>query len=94
MGMDIATGATLLGIITALVKIGIDYGKMSEKIAQNEIKDKEAHDKYQAKFSELFARMNNNEGIVRELTVKVDNLTNTCKNIESKLDRLIERGSK
>ena len=57
----------------------------------NEERDKEERTKSSMKFAELYNRTATNEGDVKELNSKVDNLSVTVARIEAKLDKLIEK---
>ena len=80
------------GVISALAKLGMKTGRRMERLEQNEKRDDEERAKASAKFNELYNRMSANESDVNALQTNVINLTATCNRIESKLDRIIERG--
>lgn len=90
--LGISVAGFIGGIIGTVAKLSSNYGKLNEKVSFNDERDKEERAKTSQKFAELYNRMASNEGDVKELNSKVDSLNCTCVRIESKLDKLIERG--
>lgn len=93
VSIGISAAGFIIGIITTIAKLSTKFGKLESKVIFNEERDKEERGKASIKFSELYNRLGNNEGDIKELNSKVDTLTMTVSRIETKLDKLIERGA-
>lgn len=93
ISIGITAGGFIIGIITTVAKLASNFGKLESKVLHNEERDKEERDKSSIKFAELYNRIGINEGDVKEINTKVDSLTMTVSRIETKLDKLIERGA-
>lgn len=77
------------GVIATVAKLSFNYGHLKERVKFNEERDKEERQKSSVKFAELYNRMSNNEGDVKEINAKVDTLNLTCGRIENKLDKYL-----
>ena len=94
ISLGIAIAGFIGGIIAKVADLSSKYGRLQEKVKNNEDRDTEERQKTSAKFAELYNRMSANESSVNALQTNVNNLTATCNRIESKLDRIIEREAK
>lgn len=70
-----------------------DNGKLTEKVDSMESRAREDRESNARSFTELFTRTNAAEQNITALNSKVDNLTNICSKMDSKLDRIIEAGN-
>lgn len=91
ISIAIAIAGFIAGIIAKVADLSAKYGRLTEKMETNEKRDDEERAKASVKFSELYNRISTNESNAKETKAIVNNLTNTCNRIESKLDRIIER---
>ena len=91
ISIGISVAGFVIGIITTIAKLSSNFGKLESKVMFNEERDKEERTKSSMKFAELYNRTATNEGDVKELNSKVDNLSVTVARIEAKLDKLIEK---
>lgn len=91
ISIGISVAGFVIGIITTIAKLSSNFGKLESKVMFNEERDKEERTKSSMKFAELYNRTATNEGDVKELNSKVDNLSVTVARIELKLDKLIEK---
>lgn len=89
--LGLAIAGFIGGIIWKVADLSVRFGRMTQKVEQNELRDKEEREHASVKFAELYNRMGQNESVIAALTNNVNTLTNTCGRIETKLDRLIER---
>ena len=94
ISLGIAIAGFIGGIIVKVADLSSKYGRLQEKVKNNEDRDTEERHNADAKFAELYNRMSVNESSVNALQTNVNNLTATCNRIESKLDRIIEREAK
>ena len=92
--VGIAIAGFIGNIIVKVADLSNKYGRLQEKVKNNEDRDTEERQKAGAKFAELYNRMSANESRVNALQTNVNNLMATCNRIESKLDRIIEREAK
>lgn len=94
ISLGIAIAGFIGGVIVKVADLSSKYGRLQEKVKNNEDRDTEERHNADAKFAELYNRMSVNESSVNALQTNVNNLTATCNRIESKLDRIIEREAK
>ena len=94
ISLGIAIAGFIGGVVVKVADLSSKYGRLQEKVKNNEDRDTEERQKTSAKFAELYNRMSANESSVNALQTNVNNLTATCNRIESKLDRIIEREAK
>lgn len=94
----ISLGISIAGfvgsMITLVAKLSVNFGKLSNRLDQNESRNKEERAHTREKFSELYARISGHDSTLAALQNNVSTLTTTCERIESKLDRLIEKESR
>lgn len=93
VSVSITVAGFVGGIIVTVANLSVKYGKLTQKVAQNEERDKEEREHSSAKFSELYNRTAAHDSVIAALSNNVGSLSATCTRIESKLDRLIERKS-
>lgn len=94
ISLGIAIAGFIGGVIVKVADLSSKYGRLQEKVKNNEERDTEERRNAGTKFAELYNRMSANESSVNALQTNVSNLTATCNRIESKLDRIIEREAK
>ena len=94
ISLGIAIAGFIGGIVVKVADLSSKYGRLQEKVKNNEDRDTEERQKASGKFAELYNRMGANESSVNALQTNVNNLTATCNRIEYKLDRIIEREAK
>ena len=94
ISLGIAIAGFIGGVIVKVADLSSKYGRLQEKVKNNEDRDTEERQNAGTKFAELYNRMSANESSVNALQTNVNNLTATCNRIESKLDRIIEREAK
>ena len=94
ISLGLAIAGFIGGIIVKVADLSSKYGRLQEKVKNNEDRDTEERQKAGVKFAELYNRMSANESSVNALQTNVNNLTATCNRIETKLDRIIEREAK
>ena len=94
ISLGIAIAGFIGGVIVKVADLSSKYGRLQEKVKNNEDRDTEERQKASGKFAELYNRMGANESSVNALQTNVNNLTATCNRIESKLDRIIEHEAK
>jgi hypothetical protein len=94
ISFGLAIAGFIGGIIVKVADLSSKYGRLQEKVKNNEERDTEERQKACVKFEELYNRMSANESSVNALQTNVTNLTATCNRIETKLDRIIEREAK
>lgn len=70
-----------------------ENGKLTERVDALDNRAREDRELNGRNFSELFSRTNAAEQNITALNSKVDNLTNICSKMDSKLDRIIEAGN-
>lgn len=95
--MNAAAGITLgigiagfiIGILWKVIDLSVNNGKLQKTVEKNEEQIRDA----QRSIDTLFKRANEHEAALASLTTNVSTMNQTCQRIESKLDRLIERGS-
>lgn len=91
----ITLGITIAGFIIGIIKttsgISVDFGKMKQRLDNNEARDTEERAHASTKFSELYTRTSEHEAALSKLTTKVDNIDLTTQKMDAKLDRLIEK---
>ena len=92
ISLSIAIAGFIGGIITAVAKLAIKTGRLMERLENNEKRDDEQRGKLDANIAELYARMNAAECDIKSQATAIKNIEATCTRIESKLDRIIERG--
>jgi len=81
-------------MITLVAKLSVNFGRLSNRLDQNETRDKEERSHTREKFADLYSKINLHESTLAGLKNNVSNLTSTCQRIEAKLDRLIEKESR
>lgn len=94
LGTAITVAGFLIGIITTVARLSVDYGKLKKEFEKNDERDKEDRAHTREKFSEIYGKLSVHDSSLSGLKHNVSNLTTTCERIESKLDRLIEKESK
>lgn len=88
---SITLAGFIFSIIYKVVELSVKFGKLQQRVDQNEERDKEERNKTHAKFTELYNRTANHDALISGLANNVNTLSSTCSRIESKLDRLIEK---
>ncbi len=91
---SITVAGFVFTMITLVAKLSVNFGKLSNRLDQNETRDKEERSHIREKFTELYSKINLHESTLAGLKNNVSNLTSTCQRIEAKLDRLIEKESR
>lgn len=94
ISFSITVAGFVFSMITLVAKLSVNFGKLSNRLEQNEIRDKEERSHIREKFTELYSKINLHESTLAGLKNNVSNLTSTCQRIEAKLDRLIEKESR
>lgn len=94
ISFSITVAGFVFSMITLVAKLSVNFGKLSNRLEQNEIRDKEERSHTREKFTELYSKINLHESTLAGLKNNVSNLTSTCQRIEAKLDRLIEKESR
>lgn len=94
LGTAITVAGFIIGIITTVARLSMDYGKIKKEFEKNDERDKEDRAHTREKFSEIYGKLSVHDSSLSGLKNNVSNLTLTCERIESKLDRLIEKESK
>lgn len=93
IGASITLGITIAGFIAGILWKVADlsghFGKLTEQVQHNS--ERAAEDR--TKIQRLEAQVTVHESSIATLNNAVNSITNTCSRIESKLDRLIERGN-
>lgn len=89
--LGISVAGFVGGIIVAVAKLATKTGRVLERMDNNEKRDAEERAKINANISELYGRMNVCEGDVKAQGTEIKSILETCKRIENKLDRRIER---
>lgn len=75
--ISVIGGGGLVGLLTGLVRISMDYQKLKSVVEQNERRDEEERKENALKFNELYnSRNTTNEALVR-LTTTVEMLVTT-----------------
>ena len=91
----ITLGITIAGFIIGIIKttsgISSDFGKMTQRLDNNEARDTEERAHASTKFAELYTRTAAHDATLAALTIKVDTIDTTTKKMDGKLDRLIEK---
>jgi len=75
------------------VELSVNNGKLQKTVEKNEEKIREVQRVTDSKIDNLYARTNEHEAAIASMASSVNALAQTCTRIETKLDRLIERGS-
>lgn len=91
---SITVAGFVFSMITLVAKLSVNFGRLSNRLDQNETRDKEERSHTREKFTELYSKINLHESTLAGLKNNVSNLTSTCQRIEAKLDRLIEKESR
>lgn len=91
ISFGITVAGFIVSMITLVAKLSVNFGKLSNRLDQNESRDKEERAHTREKFAELYARISSHDSTLAGLKNNVLNLSSTCQRIESKLDRLIEK---
>jgi hypothetical protein len=80
------------GVIISVARLAIKTGRLMERLEQNEARDGEEREKIGMNFTELYGRMNAAECELKSQGTAIKSIEATCARIETKLDRIIERG--
>lgn len=91
---SITVAGFIFGILTTVVKLSVEYGRIKKELEENRERDMEERSHTREKFADLYSKINIHESTLAGLKNNVINLTSTCQRIESKLDRLIEKESR
>ncbi len=91
VSISISIAGFIFGIIWKIVELSVKFGKIQQRIDNNEERDREERAHASVKFSELYNRTANHDALISGLANNVTTLSSTCSRIESKLDRLIEK---
>jgi len=97
--VEIATAITLGisiagfvgGTLVKVADLSLKFGRLKEKVENNEKRDEEERGKSSQKFSELYNKTAGNTASIQALQVSITALTNTTNRIETKLDKLIAK---
>jgi hypothetical protein len=89
--LGISIAGFIGGVIIKVADLSIKFGRLKEKVEQNETRDAEERQHSSQKFSELYNRTADHAGNIQALQVSISTLAETTSRIEAKLDRLIEK---
>jgi len=79
------------GTLVKVADLSLKFGRLKEKVENNEKRDEEERGKSSQKFSELYNKTAGNTASIQALQVSITALTNTTNRIETKLDKLIAK---
>jgi len=89
--LGIAIAGFIIGIIKTTSGISTEFGKMQQRLDNNEKQDEREREHTSTKFSELYNRTAGHDAALASLTAGMSSMSTTMQKMDSKLDRLIEK---
>ncbi|WP_443739584.1 hypothetical protein [Treponema sp.] len=94
----IAVAGFIISILGTMARLSVRFGKMEQRVAENESRDKEEREKTRVKFERLYHDVNVHNTAIATLSTKIDSMAQTVADTKTevqhmnlKLDKMIER---
>lgn len=94
----IAVAGFIISILGTMARLSVRFGKMEQRVAENESRDKEEREKTRVKFEGLYHDVNVHNTAIATLSTKIDSMAQTVvdtktevQHMNLKLDKMIER---